>query len=981
MLRVAVAATALSLVTAGGGLVAVADSHAPGWTGLRAGAAVVDASWHVGAGAGQYASDNDPSNIDNEWDPNAQHVKQASSYGVQSRLQIRAIVAQDGKGDAPVALVKIDNYLAQDMLQRRIAQILSAAGSPVTYDHLLVSATHDHNSPYYSSPAAGVWLFQDAVDLRMFEYQARQAAAAIEQATAHMVPAQVGATTVDYPWMQGNIAGAEVNEDGSPTGYPLQDNDHGVVVMRFDNMTDPNHPTPLATWVNYSEHGESLDDYDMFSADWIAPFQRYVDRMTGAPVVYSQGGVGSAEGPYDHSYANHGGDAPILTDGGESIHEVWAHMGYAQVERGAHLLAEQVVAAWNAIGRGDRSVQAPSASDIPVTMLTHFVAGPLSHPYPSVGNCRTGPTDAGDPGVPALGLPDCQRTSDPPDPFPGVTLPISPNLLKALKSAGVPVPDNYDVSSFGTVEENARIKLQAVRIGDVLLASCSCEAQADLIRNLESRTDGSVGNQWFGFDYANQAHVDEAWPVGYDQGQPATEVRACYATTPSSYSCPDPRDYLGQRRLAVTKTAFDHMEAEINHDAAGWNDPSYVAQANSEPNDISQIKGNFTHTELGAGAFATCPGYAVSVGLGHTGDYDGYTVSYREYMARDAYRKALTTYGPHTADYMNTNLLSMAANLRCGAPLLAQPTDPIATADEERQQAEATALGQISSAYYDAWTAQIPDSAGPAAAVTQPAAQVQRFDDATFTWTGGDNWTDNPTAQVERQAADGSWQPYADQSGEVVVSLATPGSFVTSAPAYRSGAQAWHWTASFEVFDASPRVDQVGGQVADGIYRFVVDGSIHTGGAVKPYHVVSAPFTVVPWTGIVARDLQVSARSASFTVDPINYPRLPAHRSQLRFYADDQGGLVDAHGGYVYSVVCKRCAVRPWATVGSVASAYVVVTSAGGHQRQVPAAYDDVTGRWVANVNVRPGDVVSVPAGAIRDTYGETNGQSLTATA
>jgi hypothetical protein len=981
MKRVVVATATLSVLAASGGFVALADSQAPTWKGLRAGVAVVDASWHVGAGAGQYASNNDPSNINNEWDPNVQHIKDASSYGVQSRLQIRAIVAQDGKGDAPIAMVKIDNYLAQDMLQRRIAQILAADGNPVTYDHLLVSATHDHNSPYYSTAAAGVWLFQDVADLRMFEYQARQAASAIEQATAHMVPAQVGATTVNYPWMQGNIAGAEVNEDGSPTGYPLQDNDHGLVVMRFDDMTDTDHPKPLATWVNYAEHGESLDGYDLFSADWLAPFQRYVDRMTGVPVVFSQGSVGSAEGPYDHAYANRGGGAPILTDGGDPIAAVWAHMGYAQVERGAHLLAEQVLSAWTAIGRGDRSVQAPSASDIPVTMLTHFVAGPVSHPYPSVGNCRTGPTDAGDPGAPAAGLPDCQRTSDPPDPFPGVTLPFSPGVLSALKSAGVPVPDNYDLTSFGSVEENARIKLQAVRIGDILLASCSCEPQADLIRNLESRTDGTVGDQWFGFDYANQAHVDEAWPVGYDQGQPATEVQACYAASTTAYSCPDPRDYLGQRRLTVSKPAFDHMEAEINNDAAGWSDPSYAAQANSEPSDLSQIKGNFTHTELGAGAFASCPGYAVSVGLGHTGDYNGYTVTYREYMARDAYRKALTSYGPHTADYMNTNLLSMAANLRCGAPLLAQPTDPIATADEERQQAEAIALGQISSAYYDAWTAQIPDSAGPAAAVTQPAAQVQRFDDATFTWNGGDNWTDDPTARVERQAADGTWQPYADQSGEVVVSLTPPSSdFVSSTPTYRTGGQAWHWTASFEVFDASPRVDQVGGQVANGVYRFAVDGSIHTGGAVTPYHLTSTPFTVVPWTGITASDLRVSGHAASFVVDPIRYPRVPAHHAQLAFYADDQGGLVDANGNYVYSVVCKRCTVRPWATTSTVASAVVLVTSADGHARQVPAAYDETSGRWTARVELRPGDTVSVPAGGIVDQYGETNGQPLLAT-
>src|SRR5581483_4380999 len=201
------------------------------------------------------------------------------------------IVMQDGLGDAPVALVKIDNYLAQDELVRRAAQILAADGSKVTYDNLLLSATHDHNSPYYSTPAAGVWLFQDVMDLRMFEYQARAIAAAVEHAEQSMVPARVGATTVQFSNFQGNIAGADVNEDGSPTGYPLQDNDHGLVVMRLDNMPDPAHPKPLATWVNCAEHGESLDGYNLISGDWLAPLQRYVDRATGVPVVFSQGSV------------------------------------------------------------------------------------------------------------------------------------------------------------------------------------------------------------------------------------------------------------------------------------------------------------------------------------------------------------------------------------------------------------------------------------------------------------------------------------------------------------------------------------------------------------------------------------------------------------------------------------------------------------------------------------------------------------------
>jgi hypothetical protein len=999
--RAVVAATVTSLIASGTVAAIAVTNAAPSWTGLRAGVGVVDASWHLGAGAGQYASDADPSD---EWDPNVQHVKQGSADGMASRLSIRALVLQDGKGDAPIALVKVDNYLAQDFLTRRVGQLLAADGSTVTYDNILMSATHDHNSPYYSTPAAGVWAFQDAMDLRMFEYQARQMAQAIETAEDSMVPARVGATTVQFPDFQGNIAGQDLDALGAPAGYPVGDNDHGLTVMRFDNMTNPADPRPLATYINYAQHGESLKGYDLFSADWLAPFERFMEEGTGVPVVFSQGSVGSSEGPYDGRYPRD--STPTESDHGDTVYKIFAHTGFAQAERGTHVLADQAIAAWQAIGGANNgvAVQAPLTTDPVVKMLTHWVAGPLSHPYPSVGNCRTAQSD-GDPGVPAAGLPDCQRYNSTNDDFFGGNLPplVSTGLYQQLKDAGVPVPDNYDATSFSTVEENMRIKLQAVRVGDTLLASCSCEAQSDLIRNLESRTDDIVGNQFLGFDYANQADVDEGWP---DAPKP---VAACHPVDESDlskgYDCPNPTGstavgpnwLFGQGRITVSKAAFDHMEAEIHNDAAGWNDPSYVAQAGSEPTDITQIKGNFTHTELGAkddaagadGDYSNCKGYKVTAGLGHTGDYDGYTVSYREYMARDAYRKALTSYGPHTADYMNTNLVGMAANLMCGTTLIAQPTDGLAQADEARQLAEATLLGQLSSAAYDGWTAQIPDSAGPAHILTQSQDgangqpwDVKRFDVTQVRWVGGDNWTDNPVVVVQRQV-DGQWQDYTDRNGfggEVQTFIDKPADLLSSMPTYRSGAQKWTWRASFEAFDSYPRADVAGGQVPAGTYRFVIRGHIHDQGpdptaSPSAYKLESQPFTVSPWNGLKVNDLRRdNAGSVSFTVDQITYPRTPpaAHTQGISFYKDDGGGT-PGHG-----VICIECSFRPWAQNGSVATAVVVVTGKNGtHPRNVTASYDAASGRWVAAVPKKKGQTMTVPAGGVRDTYGEGNADGV----
>ncbi|MCW2543281.1 MAG: hypothetical protein JWM40_833, partial [Frankiales bacterium] len=769
-------------------------------------------------------------------------------------------------------------------------------------------------------------------------------AQAVLNAERSMRPAKLGATTVQFPHFQGNIAGSEVGEDGSPSGYPLQFNDHTLTVVRIDDLRG----TPIATYANYAEHGESLETTDLVSADWLSPFQRFVDRGTGAPVVFSQGSVGSAEGPYEHAYPI--GEAPVIKDHGEGVYKIYAHLGFAQAERGAHLLSDKVLEAWKQIGQNKG--QARMDPNPVVKMLTHWVAGPLSHPYPSVSNCRTAPTLDGDPGVPVLGLPDCERASDA---F-GQSLPAQ-QLGDALRATGLPLPSNYDATSFGSVEENARLKMQAVRLGDTLLASCACEPQADLIRALETRTDKVQNNRWDGFDYASAAAVAEGWP--------GLKVRPCFAVA-AGQNCPDPRDIIGRRRVTVGKSAFAVMQAEIHNPSDGWNDPANALTADSESTDPAKIYGNFTKHELPA----SC-GYAVTAGLGHTGDYNGYTVSYREYMARDSYRKALTSYGPHTADYMVTHLMSLASNLRCATPIPAEPTDAVALVDEQRQNAEAVALGKVASFYLDTWSAQVPDNAGPVRALAQPRS-LTRFDAATFRWVGGDNWTDNPDVIVQRRSANGSWSTYGNQDGEVQTKLDTPEGAVPSLVTNRTGGQQWTWTASFEAFDSGPRADVPGGQVPNGTYRFLVKGASHTGGAVRPYQLTSAPFTVSPWKGLTG-SLQSSGGRAVFTPRAITYPR--TYRSPFPFIKDDLGGVTGGKGDTNKSVICITCSFRPWAVHGRIASVQMTLKDGAGRVRQVMATH--VGTGWV--VPLGSGERASIAPGGVRDSFGETNGKAVAA--
>ncbi|MDQ1375228.1 MAG: hypothetical protein QOJ09_2566, partial [Actinomycetota bacterium] len=554
---------------------------------------------------------------------------------------------------------------------------------------------------------------------------------------------------------------------------------------------------------------------------------------------------------------------------------------------------------------------------------------------PAVSNCRSEPTAEGNPGMVITGLPDCARyRGDVQDGYQynDNTSPV----FESLKMHGIPVPEHYDAPSHGAVEENYRIHLQAVRLGDILLASCSCEPQVDLIKNLESRTDDRAGNIYDGFDWSPY----------------------CTQQADSTWKCPNPglpeSKVFTDRSLTVTDAAYRRMVAQVHNDAAGWDAPEYAPFANAEPADPAQIKGNFTKEEVqGLGA----KGYKLTVGLGHTGDYNGYTVSYRMFMSFDHYRKALTAYGPHTADYMATRLVRMAAALQ-GAPLPKdEPLQAFANVDEARQQAEAVALGQASSAAWTGWDATLPDDVGQPEALQQPK-DITRFDAASFTWRGGNNDVDQPNVHVQRQV-NGRWVTYADQSGEVQTILHLP-TGVQSLVAYRANQQEWTWTANFEAADWFPRNVTPDGQVPTGTYRFVVSGHHRSAGQTQRYDIASAPFTVRPWEGVAVQDLKVDPGGAvSFTAGA-TYPR--TYKTSIKAIHDD--GL---------HPICKTCTFRPWASTGDVVGATVTIHRADGSTATVPATL--VGGRWVASgANMGPGDRAVIERGAVVDSFGEVNG-------
>jgi hypothetical protein len=931
---------------------------------VRAGAAAVDASWHVGASAGQYATDGSFVGAHGV-DPATHSYRRSASYGIQSRLQARALVVEGPDGNR-VALVKNDLYIPQDLLYRRTAQLLEQGDSGITRANLTMTVTHDHSSPYYSSTSWGAWAFQDVFDVRFYEYYAKQMAEAVERAAADLRPVRIGASVSAFDKTQRHSFGPAIADDGTPAGYPHSDADHDLSVVRFDDVSDPSSPRPLATLVNYSVHPEFLEGNDLISADYVAPLQQMVDRGTGGGVtIYTQNAVGTAE-PERSTY--------------HSMHErlEFSHRNYAQAEYGARLMADAVLDTWRDVEQGtpespDRFV--PFDDSLEVKMEDRWFPGPLSHPYPGVSSCRADKAFAGDPQFPVVGLPDCENgvgvlqslaslfgLPRPPDP---PTVPIDPGLsTDDFQSRGIPLPENYSAPSYTGLAEDVSVHLQAFRLGDILFTVCSCEQWKDQAYDIKTRTDMAQGNQYIGYDWASRCTYD--------------------GDSAGTWTCPNPQN-PATNLPPIPVQKFLRMKAQVNNDAAGWNDLSNILWAESEPTDTTQIKGNYTHDELPPEL-----AYRLTVPISMANDYNGYIASYREYQRGDHYRKALTAWGPHSSDYLASRLVAIGGHLNGGPDLPAEAGQEKVLADVALNDQRADKLGQIGDTSVRAYEASLPDDGGSAGPVEQPR-DIQRFGAAFFTWNGGSNFTDNPRVEVQRLAG-GVWEPYAGQSGEVPVTVEFPEG--EDAQSYLEGGHEWHWTAHFEAFSSNFDTIEGNRSTPEGTYRFVVEGERRDGGTPVPYHVESESFRVDPWDGLTIRDLKVEpAGRIGFTVGPrhrltvntggptiqadigpIDYP--DSYSSPARFINSSREAFRDPDAPADPKRIewyCFRCSFRPWADAGQPERAWLTVVRSDGAELRIRAQLRGH--RFSVRHVLRPGERAYVAAGDLLDTFGNVNGQ------
>ena len=189
--------------------------------------------------------------------------------------------------------------------------------------------------------------------------------------------------------------------------------------------------------------------------------------------------------------------------------------------------------------------------------------GPLSHPYPGVSNCRADKAFDGDPQFPIVGLPDCEngvgRAPEPRQPVRAARAarpaqrPDRPGHLAPTTSsrAGSRCPRTTRRPSYTGLAEDVSVHLQAFRLGDILFTVCSCEQWKDQSHDIKTRTDTVQGNEYIGYDWAARCTDD--------------------GDTAGTWTCPDPRN-PSTNLPPIPSHNFLRMKAQVNNDAAGWND-------------------------------------------------------------------------------------------------------------------------------------------------------------------------------------------------------------------------------------------------------------------------------------------------------------------------------------------------------------------------------------------------------------------------
>ena len=175
----------------------------------------------------------------------------------------------------------------------------------------------------------------------------------------------------------------------------------------------------------------------------------------------------------------------------------------------------------------------------------------------------------GNPGIPIVGLPDCEF------PLEGVADPViealPPELrpsvtYDALRAAGVPIPDNVGAPSYTGLQETLQVHMQAIRYGDIAITVCPCEQFNDQARNIRSRLNTASRRFLVGLRLDREPSQPGFVPGANHRND---VFGHCTQQPDTTWRCTEPSD----PNEPISDADFRRMKAQIWNDARGWDLP------------------------------------------------------------------------------------------------------------------------------------------------------------------------------------------------------------------------------------------------------------------------------------------------------------------------------------------------------------------------------------------------------------------------
>lgn len=251
------------------------------------------------------------------------------TYGsVHDPLYARALVLDNGADKVALISVDLSQLPNGDELIQAVTKEL---GIPPA--HLIMSATHDHNTPTNAAPRDARW------ESPYFAIMKQGIIDAARQANAHLQPARIG---FGKGKAYVNTNRDEKIGDSYHMGYaPEGPSDKTVAVVA---VTAPSGE-PIAVYANYAVHGvvmyrsRTLDGHVQITGDLPGATSNYVeDRLKNVVALWTSGAAGDQNPLFASTYNQ---DAPDVVDEGPA--------GWAILDVQARRLGEEIVRVTKAV--------------------------------------------------------------------------------------------------------------------------------------------------------------------------------------------------------------------------------------------------------------------------------------------------------------------------------------------------------------------------------------------------------------------------------------------------------------------------------------------------------------------------------------------------------------------------------------------------------------------------------------------------------